>query len=702
MFHKFETTLAGKPFIIETGAIAKQASGSVTVRYGDTMVLVTAVVSKDAKDGADFLPLSCDYVEKTFAAGKIPGGFFKREGRPSEREVLTSRFIDRPIRPLFPDGYFYETQIIATVLSADEEHESDIMAIIGASAALIISEAPFLGPIAGVRVGRVDGKFVLNPTNNILEKSDIDIIVAGSKDAVVMMEGGGNEVSEADMLAAIEFAHEQMQPLIALQMEMKEKIGKPKIEIVKPEPNKELINKVRDQLGNKLVEAAKIKTKAERYTAYRNLKNDLMTVLVPEGDETGLAKMVESIIEQEKYETIRKMIVKDGLRIDGRKTTEIRPITCEIDYLPRTHGSALFTRGETQALVVTTLGTKEDQQLIDSIGGEYYKHFMLHYNFPPFSVGEVKFLRSPGRREVGHGALAERSIRPLLPKQEDFPYTIRLVSEILESNGSSSMASVCGSSLSLMAAGVPLKDAVAGIAMGLIHEGKHTVILSDILGDEDHLGDMDFKVAGTKNGITSIQMDIKITGLTKELLAQALTQAREGRLHILEKMNKVISQPKTELSQYAPKLTTIRIPVDRIGDLIGPGGKNIRKIIEDTGATIDINDDGTVIVGAMNQASGDAALKLIKEHTAEVEPGKYYQGKVVRIADFGAFVEIYPKVDGLIHISQLEKSRVNKVTDVLNVGDKVIVKCTEVDKESGKVRLSRKDALDYDGPIENA
>ncbi|PIU58315.1 MAG: polyribonucleotide nucleotidyltransferase, partial [Deltaproteobacteria bacterium CG07_land_8_20_14_0_80_38_7] len=528
MSHKFETTFAGKPFIIETGKLAKQASGAVTITHGDSSVLVTAVISKDPKKNADFLPLSCDYIEKTFAAGKIPGGFFKREGRPSELATLTSRFIDRPVRPLFPDGYFYETQVIATVLSDDNIHTPDILAMTGASAALCISEAPFLGPIVGVRVGRVDGKLVLNPTKDDLEKSELNIIVAGSKEAVVMVEGEAKEVSEEVMFSAIQFAHSEMQVLISLQEEMIKKLGKKKLEVKIPEVDPEFTKKVLDKIGNGIKEAVKIPTKIERYNALDTLKRSLVEELVPKDDNTGAAGRISEIMSDEKYKIVREMILKNGARIDGRTSTDIRKITCEIGLLARSHGSALFTRGETQALVVATLGTKEDQQLIDAVAGEYYKRFMLHYNFPPFSVGEVKPLRSPGRREVGHGALAERAIQYVLPDPEAFPYTMRIVSEILESNGSSSMASVCGATLALMDAGVPIKAPVAGIAMGLIKEDDKVVILSDILGDEDHLGDMDFKVTGTRNGITAMQMDIKIKGLTKEIMEKALEQARVG------------------------------------------------------------------------------------------------------------------------------------------------------------------------------
>jgi polyribonucleotide nucleotidyltransferase len=686
---------------IETGKLAKQAGGAVTVRQGDTIVLVTATVSKEARENLSFTPLSVDYVEKTFAAGKIPGGFFKREGRPRESETLTSRFIDRPIRPLFPEGWNHETQVIATVLSADNENESDMLAIIGASAALTISDAPFLGPIAGARVIRKDGSFIVNPTQEEAEDADLDLIVAGSKDAVVMVEGGANNASEDDMLKAIAAAHEEMQPIIAAQEKLQKQCGKEKYAAEAPTVDEELVAKVRDFLGDKLAKAVTIPAKQERYGALDALKEELVAALVPEDDETGLKGQVSGIFGDMKKKFVRTMILKDGKRIDGRTTTDVRPITCEVGLLPRTHGSAVFTRGETQALATTTLGTKEDQQLIDGIGEDYYKRFMLHYNFPPFSVGEVKFLRSPGRREIGHGALAERAVKYMLPEQDDFPYTIRVVSEVLESNGSSSMATVCGSALSLMDAGVPIKAPVAGIAMGLIKEGNDYAILSDILGDEDHLGDMDFKVAGTRDGITALQMDIKIAGIPEDVLAKALKQAHDGRMHILGEMAKALEKPRAELSAYAPKLTVIKIPVDRIGDLIGPGGKHIRGICEETGAKIDVEEDGTVIVAAVDQASGEAALKMVKAYTASPEVGKYYRGKVVRIAEFGAFVEIFPKVDGLVHISMLENKRTNSVKDVVKEGDVIPVKCIEIDKASGKIRLSRKDALDYDGPFEN-
>ncbi len=699
---RLETKLGGHTLVIETGKLAKQAGGAVTVRQGDTIVLVTATVAPDAKPDISFTPLTVDYIEKTFAAGKIPGGFFKREGRPREAETLTSRFIDRPIRPLFPEGWAHETQVIATVLSADNEHSSDMLAMIGASAALAICEAPFLGPIAGVRVTRKDGKFVINATIAESEASDLNLIVAGTKDAVVMVEGGSDEASEEDMIAAIAFAHKEMQPVLKIQDELRAKCGKPKLEVTPIVHDEALAAKVKEAVGGKLLKAVTIPTKQERYAALADVKAAIVTELVPEGDETGMARKVSDIFSDMKRDLVRGMILTEGRRIDGRSTKDIRPITCEVGLLPRTHGSGLFTRGETQALATTTLGTKEDQQLIDGIGEDYYKRFMLHYNFPPFSVGEVKFLRSAGRREIGHGALAERAIARVLPSKETFPYTIRIVSEVLESNGSSSMASVCAATLALMDAGVPLTAPVAGIAMGLIMEGDKAAILSDILGDEDHLGDMDFKVTGTKKGITALQMDIKVGGISGKLLGDALHQARDGRLHILDLIEKSIATPRGELSPYAPKLTIIKIPVDRIGDLIGPGGKNIRKICEETGAKIDIEEDGTVIVAAVNQESGNAAVKLVRSYTAEAEVGKYYRGKVVRIAEFGAFVEIFPKVDGLVHISQIDTKRTEKVTDVLKEGDVFVVKVIEIDKASGKIRLSRKDALDYKGPIENA
>lgn len=698
MSEKVTAKIGSKEIIFETGKIAKQAGGSVTVRMGDTIVLVSATAKTHPSENKSFLPLSVDYVEKTFATGKIPGGFFKREGRPSEGETLTSRFIDRPIRPLFPKGYYNETQVIATVLSADADNESDILAICGSSAALMLSPAPFKGPIAGLRIGRINGKLVVNPTEQELDKSDIDMVVAGTRDAVVMVEGGAEMVPEKDILEAIEFAHKEMQPLIDAQIELAKKIGKQKMPDPILQDDTELSTKVREIIKDKLPKAVSIKTKMERYDAVGKVKDELLSKLVTEDSPSDFASRVEEIFSEEKKRIVREMIF-NGKRVDGRTHKDVREITSEISLLPRTHGSALFTRGETQALVTTTLGTKEDQQLIDDIAGEYYKRFMLHYNFPPFSVGEVKMLRSPGRREIGHGALAERALRRVLPDEEKFPYTLRVVSEILESNGSSSMATVCGSTLALMDAGVPIKSPVAGVAMGLVKENDRTVILTDILGDEDHLGDMDFKVAGTKDGISAIQMDIKISGIDHKILTDALEQARVARLHILEKMSETISEPKANLSPYAPKLTVIKIPTDRIGDLIGPGGKNIRAIISETGATIDIEDDGTVTIGAVDQASGEKALRLVKRHTATPEVGKYYLGWVVRTVDFGAFVEIMPKVEGLVHISQLDSKRVERTTDVVREGDQIVVKVLEIDPETGKIRLSKKDAIGHEKEV---
>ena len=702
MGNSVQTEFGGRTLVIETGVLAKQAGGSVTVRCGDSIVLVTATAAKEPKEGMDYFPLTVDYIEKTFAAGKIPGGFFKREGRPSEREVLTSRFVDRPIRPLFPEGYMNETQVIATVLSADNENETDVLAMIGASAALSISPIPFLGPIAGVCVGRVDGKFICNPAPEQMEKSDIDLIVAASKDAVVMVEGGARQISEDDLVSAIMFAHKSVQPIIKLQEELARKVGEAKWKVMPPAKDAELVKKVKELAKKGLDEAIRIKTKKERYSAYDAIKKGLVEKIVPEGDATELADRVVAAFEDEKYHVVRKMIVEEKKRIDGRKWDEIRPITCDVSLLPRTHGSALFTRGETQALAVTTLGTSEDRQIIDGIMEEYEKRFMLHYNFPPFSVGEVKFLRSPGRREVGHGALAERALNAVLPDEENFPYTIRIVSEILESNGSSSMATICGGTLSLMDAGVPIKNPVAGIAMGLIKEGSQFVILSDILGDEDHLGDMDFKVAGTKDGITSVQMDIKIAGITEEILSKALKQANDGRMHILGKMLETLKTPRADISKWAPRIITHKISPAKIGALIGPGGKMIRSITDTTGVKIDIDEDGTVHVATNDPEAAKQALKMIKEVTAVPEVGKYYKGSVVKIMDFGAFVEVLPGQDGLLHISQIDDKRVNSVYDVLKEGDEVVVKILEIDPDTGKMRLSRKEAFGHEKEVEES
>ena len=692
--HSVTAEIGGKKIIIETGKLAKQATGSVTVRCGDTIVLVTAVANPTPKEGIDFLPLTVDYVEKTFAAGKIPGGFFKREGRPSEKETLTSRFIDRPIRPLFPEHYCNDTQIIATVLSADPENDPDLLSMIGASAALMISGVPFLGPIAGCRVGRIAGQWVINPNSDQIMQSDIDMIVAGSKDAVVMVEGGSNEVSEQDMIDAIANAHSAIQTIIAAQNELVKLAGKTRWEVIPPPVDTELVEKVHS-MGKQLIkDAIRIPEKLKRYEALSKVKEEVISALVPADAEDADERKdkVKAIYESLKSQVMRNMILDEGIRIDGRDVESIRPISCEVGLLPRTHGSALFTRGETQGLVVVTLGTEDDVQTIDNLMEEGTKNFMLHYNFPPFSVGEVKFLRSPGRREIGHGALAERAVRQVMPSEHDFPYTVRIVSGILESNGSSSMASVCGASLSLMDAGVPIQRPVAGIAMGLIKEGDRVAILSDILGDEDHLGDMDFKVCGTEKGITAIQMDIKIEGLSKELLSKALEQARRGRLHIISKMNEAIGVSRKDLSPFAPRLESLMIPREKIKDVIGPQGKVIKGIVELTGVKIDVNDDGQVNIFSNNPAALAQAKEIIVYITAKPEEGKVYLGKVVKIMEFGAFVEILPNTDGLVHISQLDAQRVNQVTDILKEGDEVVVKVLEIGKD-GKIRLSRKDAV---------
>lgn len=698
--HTVKTQFGGRELTIETGKLAKQASGSVVVRYGDSVVLVTVTGTQTPREGIDYFPLSVDYIEKTFAAGKIPGGFFKREGRPTESAILTSRFIDRPIRPLFPEGYRNEVQIIATVLSADNDNPTDVLAMVGASAALHLSPIPFNGPIAGVCVGRVDGQLICNPTAEQMELSDIDLIVSASSSAVVMVEGGSKEVPEADILAAIRFAHNSILPILDAQEELYKQAGKPKWEVPPVEVDAALRAKVQEFAKGKLNDAVRIKEKQTRYGTIDQIKKDLVATFVPEGDTTGLKKKVIEEYEELKRVIVRQMILKDKIRIDGRDYKTVRPIWIEAGLLPRAHGSAIFTRGETQALATVTLGTSDDQQMIDAISGTYYKRFMLHYNFPPFSVGEVKFLRSPGRREIGHGALAERGLFQVLPDEETFPYTIRIVSEILESNGSSSMATVCGGTIALMDAGVPITAPVAGIAMGLIQEGSETAVLSDILGDEDHLGDMDFKVVGTKKGVTALQMDIKIEGLSDKLFQQALEQAREGRMHILGEMAKALSAPRAEISPHAPKITTLTIPKDMIGALIGPGGKNIRGITEATGVKIDIDDDGTVHVAAVDAEASAKAIKMIKATVAVPEIGKYYKGTVQKIMEFGAFVEVLPGTDGLVHISQLSEKRVAKTEDVVKEGEEVVVKVLEIDSKSGKIRLSMKEAVGHENEVE--
>lgn len=686
----FTCELGGKTLTFETGKMAKQAGGSIVVRSGDSMVLVAATASKDPKEGIDFLPLTVDYTEKTYAAGKIPGGFFKREGRPTENAILTSRLIDRPIRPLFPEGYHFETQVIATVLSACPENNPDTLALCGASAALCISDIPFIKPIAGCRVGRVDGQLIINPSLKQVDEGDLELIVAASEDAVVMVEGGAKEVSEEDMLTAIQFAFDSLQPVIQIQKEMQSKVAKEKRVVEPVTVDAKIVSAVKSKEAA-VKEALAIKVKQDRYAKLDEIKAALKEELFSEEAATAeQAMMFSNEYSALKSRLMRNDTLDSKTRIDGRAYNEIRSISCEVGLLPRAHGSALFTRGETQALVVATLGTSDDEQRIDGLLSEESKSFMLNYNFPSFSVGEVRPNRGPGRREIGHGHLAERSLKVLVPESQDFPYTIRIVSEVLESNGSSSMASVCGGSLAMMDAGVPMKAPVAGIAMGLIKEGDKVAILSDILGDEDHLGDMDFKVTGTAKGITGLQMDIKIEGVTQAIMKDALSQAREGRIHILGKMAEALSTHRTQLSANAPKIITMRINPDKIKDVIGPGGKMIKSIVEETGVKIDIEDSGEVKIFAVDQGAIDKAMQRVKDITAEAEVGQVYEGKVRRIVDFGAFVEILPKKDGLVHISQISNDHVKKVEDVLKEGDTVKVKVIKIDN-TGRVSLTMKD-----------
>ncbi len=691
MKHTVQVEVGGRPLIFETGEVARQAGGSVLMRYGDTVVIVAATKEDRVREGIDFLPLSVDYHEMSYAAGRIPGGFFRREiGRPSEKETLTSRFIDRPIRPLFPKKWPFETQVIATVVSVDMENEPDVIALIGASAALHVSSIPFDGPVAAVRVGRVDGEFIINPSAAQLEQSDMNIVVAGSRDAVVMVEGGAEFVPEEGIADAIMFAHKAIVPVVDAQDELQKLVANTKE--VPPEVviDQVLVDRISDVA---LAEMKQVMTVAEKH-ARRDRKKELKARVKEElaSDYEGREKEIAAALDELEKKVVRTMMVEQRRRIDGRAFDEIRPISIEVGKLPRTHGSALFTRGETQVIAVITLGSSSDEQKIDALSGETFKSFMLHYNFPPFSVGEVRPLRGPGRREIGHGALAERAIKPSLPKNGEFPYTIRVVSEVLESNGSSSMATVCGASLALLDAGVPVSDSVAGIAMGLIKEGDEFIVLSDILGDEDHLGDMDFKVTGTDKGITAFQMDVKISGVNREILKKALDQARAGRLNILGKMKEAISEPRSQLSRYAPRVETIQINPDKIRDVIGPGGKVIRAIVAETGAKIDIDDSGRVVVMSPDAEACDKAIEKIRNITAEPEIGELYMAKIVRVTDFGAFAEILPNTEGLIHISQLENRRVRKVTDVVNEGDEVLVKVIDIDKD-GRIRLSRKAAL---------
>ena len=694
MFEEFrkEIIWGGRKLVLETGKIARQADGAVMVTYGETKILCTAVGERTARP-VDFFPLTVNYQEKAFAGGRIPGGFFKREGRPNEREVLTSRLIDRPIRPLFAKGFTNETQVICTVVSHDMENEPDIPALIGASAALTLSGLPFLGPIGGARVGYVDGQYILNPRIDELPKTGLDLVVAGTAEGVLMVESEAKELSEDIMLGAVTFGHQAYQQVIQAIVELAEACAKEPRDVPKPPAGASaIIDRVRAAAEADLRSAYGETQKQIRYGRINAVKERVSAEI--KADKSLDEKLVEQVLgrafsELEK-DIVRRDILKTGRRIDGRDTRTIRPIATEIGILPRSHGSSLFTRGETQALVTTTLGTGQDEQIMDVLPGEYREHFLLHYNFPPYSVGETDFLRSPGRREIGHGKLAWRALHPLLPAKEAFPYTIRVVSEITESNGSSSMATVCGASLSLMDAGVPLKSPVAGVAMGLIKEADSFAVLSDILGDEDHLGDMDFKVAGTTEGITSLQMDIKITSITEAIMRQALEQAREGRLHILDEMAKAISRARETVSEKAPRITVLRIAKDKIREVIGPGGKVIREICETTGAKIDIEDDGTVKIYAVDRSAADAAVDWINNIAGEPEIGKIYTGKVVKIMDFGAFVNYMGARDGLVHISQLARERVGKVQDVVNVGDSVKVKLVGVD-ERGKVRLSMRE-----------
>ncbi len=694
MIKKVELDFHGRPLSIEVGKLAKQADGAALVRYGETVVLVTAVAAKDFKADTDFFPLTVDYQEKTFAAGKIPGGFFKREGRPSEKEILTCRLIDRSIRPLFSEGLRCETQVIATVLSADRENDPDVVAMLGASVALHVSDIPFSGPLAGVRIGRIDGKWAMNPTQSQLLESDMEIFLSGSRDAIVMVEGGARMVPEDEILEALFTGHEAIQPLLQIQEEIRRELGKTKRQVPLAQLDTAIVRQVEQLALSKLQQAIEIPEKLERYKQIGEIKGEVVTKMLAEFPQKE--KDIKGAFDELKRNCFRGLIIQRERRIDGRGLKDIRPISCEVEILPRTHGSALFTRGETQALVVTTLGTASDEQKIDALIGEHYKKFMLHYNFPPFSVGEVKFLRGPSRREIGHGNLAERALLPVLPPEESFPYTIRIVSEVLESNGSTSMATVCGGSLSLMDAGVPVTAPVAGIAMGLIKEGEHVRVLSDILGDEDHLGDMDFKVAGTPTGVTSLQMDIKISGVNRDIMRQALYQAREGRLHILGIMTETLGSHRASVSGHAPRITTLKVRPEKIREIIGPGGKVIRGIIEATGVKMDVEDDGTVTIASIDEAASRKAIEMVQKIAAEAEVGKIYKGTVRKIVDFGAFVEILPGTDGLVHISQLAPERVRRVSDVLKEGDEVMVKVLEIDRQ-GKIRLSRKEALEETG-----
>ena len=690
MLQAVELEIAGRKLRLETGRMAKLADGAVLASYGDTMVLATAVASKTLKPDIDFLPLTVNYQEKAYSAGKIPGGYFKREGAPSEKETLTSRLIDRPIRPLIPKGFAYETQVIASVLSVDQSMTSEVVGITVASAALAISDIPFGGPLAGVRIGHVNGQFVVNPNMQEIQNGELDLVVAGTADAIMMVESGANGLSESILLDALALAHSEIKKIVAKIVELQALVGRTK-RVVPVEPvSEELEGQVRELVAGPIREAVLIANKNDRQERLDQVLADAVDKL---GEEDPVrCRQVKGVYHDLEYHEVRDMILEKKVRADGRGPADIRPITCETSLLPRTHGSALFTRGETQSLAVVTLGTSDDEQRIDALEGEYFRNFMLHYNFPPFSVGEARPLRSPGRREVGHGKLAERALKSVLPDKEAFPYTIRIVSDILESNGSSSMATVCGGTLAMMDAGVPIKEPVAGIAMGLIKDGDRVLILSDILGLEDHLGDMDFKVTGTRTGVTALQMDIKIEGITIELMRQALEQARAGRLHILEKMQESLSSPRESLAPHAPRIYTIQIKPDKIRDVIGPGGKVIRGIIAECGVKVNVDDTGLVTIASADESSARQAIDMVNRLTEEAVVGKTYMGTVRKIVDFGAFVEILPNMDGLVHISQLAEHRVQSVSDELTEGEQVLVKVLEIDKQ-GKIRLSRKEAL---------
>jgi polyribonucleotide nucleotidyltransferase len=696
MFVRETILVGGRPLTLETGRLAKQAHGAVLVSFGESVVLVTAVSSGE-RPGIDFFPLTCEYVEKTYAAGRIPGGFFKREGRLRDAETLTSRLIDRPLRPLFPKGYRKDTQVIATVLSSDKQNPTDVLALTAASAAVHISDIPWEGPVVGIRVCRVGGQFLAFPTFDQMKEADLDVVVATTRDAIVMVEGGADEVSETDLIDALLFAQKEAGPILDLIDKLRAAVGKPKRPFVAPELDAGVRTRIASLVDKDLAEASVIREKRARYDAYDRIEAALETTIQGElGAEAyaAVSRLVKGEVEHRKAEVVRAMVLQTGKRIDGRDTRTIRPISCEVGFLPRVHGSALFQRGETQVIGTTTLGTSGDEQKIDALIGESYKQFILHYNFPPFSTGETKPMRGPGRREIGHGALAERALARMIPVHDQFPYTIRVVSEVLESNGSSSMATVCGATLSMMDCGVPIRQPVAGIAMGLIKEGDNVAILSDILGDEDHLGDMDFKVCGTSRGVTAIQMDIKISGLSREILERALDQAREGRLFILGKMLDVLQCPRAEINKWAPRITTVKVKPDQIRIVIGPGGKTIKGIIDQTGCTVDVNDDGTVAVAGSDPEAVQRAIDIIHGLTAEAEVGRVYKGPIKRVVDFGVFVEILPNTEALLHVSEIAHERIESPSDVFQEGDEVEVKVISVDRE-GRIRLSRREILPF-------